>query len=301
MIALLGLGSTALSESPRQWRDIKKNCEGSFEIEKEMKAQGRERACPQYDHCLTFIRDFLKECDSLPIAGASYCKVIPFLNIAQFYEEFKAHWQITNDEYDECSAPSYNRFRAAHLSFGTNIRLMRCKGNFSTCELCLNAAEMLRSKKYNKIERRLILDYRRQHLIQQARQREALDEEKLNSLELESQGQPLQCLFFCDAITTTRGDIPYRGKHKSKAHDNEKKIQNRTIGVELYCGPIKTILLYHTDEFSMGHGANIMIEVQRQALKDCAELLHERGLLMPKKAHFQFDNSGENKVRAMIM
>ena len=132
----------------------------------------------------------------MPIAGGSYCKVIPFLNIAQFYEEFKAHWQITNEEYDECSAPSYNRFRAAHLSFGTNIRLMRCKGNFSTCELCLNAAELLRSKKYNKIERRVILDYRRQHLIQQARQREALDEEKLNSLELDSQGQPLQCLFF---------------------------------------------------------------------------------------------------------
>ena len=46
----------------------------------------------------------------------------------------------------------------------------------------------------------------------------------------------------------------------------------------------------------MGHGANIMIEVQRQALKDLAELLQEHGMVIPKKAYFQFDNSGENKV-----
>ena len=205
------------------------------------------------------------------------------------------HWQIVYDE-EESNVPSYSTFKLAYESFGSDIRLMRCKGNFSTCELCMNAAELLRSRKYNKQERKMILEYRRLHLKQQARQRDVLEEEKLKSLELNQDGQPIQCLFFSDAITTTRGDMPYWGKHKSKAHDSEHHIQNRTIGVEVYCGPIKTIFLYHTDEFSMGHGANIMIEVQRQALKDLAELLQEHGMVIPKKAYFQFDNSGENKV-----
>ncbi len=58
-----------------------------------------------------------------------------------------------------------------------NIRCMRCKGNFSTCNICTCAAELLRNKekKFSKIKRLLILKWRRKHLAQQAHERCALD------------------------------------------------------------------------------------------------------------------------------
>jgi hypothetical protein len=43
-------------------------------------------------------------------------------------------------------------------------------------------------------------------------------------------------------------------------------------------------------------GANIMIEVQRQALIDLAIMLKKQNQKMPKEFIFQFDNCGENKV-----
>jgi len=154
---------------------------------------------------------------------------------------------------------------------------MRCKGNFSSCEICLNAAELLRVKKYKKPQRMKIFEYRSIHLKLQARQRKALEEQKAKCSELDQYSQPIQCLLFTDAITSTRGDTAYWGKQKTKTDDGAKKVANRTIAAEVYCGPIKAIFLYHTDEFSMGHGANIMIEVQRQALADLAILLNEIG------------------------
>jgi hypothetical protein len=44
-------------------------------------------------------------------------------------------------------------------------------------------------------------------------------------------------------------------------------------------------------------GANIMVEVQRQAMIDLARILmEEHEMSMPKAMAFQFDNCGENKV-----
>jgi hypothetical protein len=301
LIALLGYGTTDLSECPRQWRDVKREVmNGSVHATQELRAEGHERAAPQFDHCKAFISDFMFECDAMPTAGNEHVKVVPFISVSQFHDEFESHWKMSNGEGEDSDIPSYSTFKLAYDSFGTDIRLMRCKGNFSTCELCINAAELLRKRRYSKAERQLILDYRMMHLKQQARQRDALEEEKLRSADLDKYGQPIQCLIFSDAITTTRGDTPNWGKFKSKGDDGAPTTENRTIGVEVYCGPIKTIFLYHTDEFGMGHGANIMIEVQRQTLKDLADLLKDEGMAMPKKAHFQFDNSGENKVSRII-
>lgn len=52
------------------------------------------------------------------------------------------------------------------------------------------------------------------------------------------------------------------GKRKSViAH----QIESRVVGVEVYAGPIQETLLYYTDDL-VGHGANIMIEIQRQGI-----------------------------------
>jgi len=42
-----------------------------------------------------------------------------------------------------------------------------------------------------------------------------------------------------------------------------KQIESRVIGVEMYCGFVKEVVLFYTDNLVQG-GANIMIEVQRQ-------------------------------------
>ena len=66
-------------------------------------------------------------------------------------------------------------------------------------------------------------------------------------------------------------------------------------GVEVVCGPIQGVFLYYTDNFNSS-GANIMIEVQRQALKDVADMLADLGKTLPRKLFLQFDNCNENKV-----
>jgi hypothetical protein len=266
----------------------------------EIREEGRERANPQYNHFKAFIDDFIEDCDAMPTTGNENVKITPFLKVSHFYEEFKMHWDLSYGGGETLQAPSYTTFLGAFESFNESVRLMRCKGNFSTCELCSNATELLTSRKYNKQERKLILEYRKQHLKEQARQREALELEKIKAAALDYNGQPTQCVFFSDAITETRGQTPNWGRSSSKADAGAPQVGNRTIGVEAYCGPVRTIFLYHTDEFSLGHGANIMVEVMRQALKDLAYILHnEHRMVMPKKAHFQFDNSGENKVSTL--
>jgi hypothetical protein len=44
------------------------------------------------------------------------------------------------------------------------------------------------------------------------------------------------------------------------------QMENRVIGVEVYCGNINTVFVYYTDDMVSG-GANIMIEIQRQGKK----------------------------------
>ena len=72
-------------------------------------------------------------------------------------------------------------------------------------------------------------------------------------------------------------------------------ITNRIIVVEVYCGPIKTVFIYNTDQL-VRKGANIMIEIMRQATADLSAELRKKGKLLPKKMNWQFDNCAENKV-----
>ena len=55
----------------------------------------------------------------------------------------------------------------------------------------------------------------------------------------------------------------FGGKRKVNV---SKQNESRVIGVEVYCGPIKEVFLYYTDNLVISGGANIMVEFQRQAL-----------------------------------
>ena len=67
-----------------------------------------------------------------------------------------------------------------------------------------------------------------------------------------------------DGMTTAAGETPKfgRGGHRAD-HAGQSTVTSRIIGVEVVCGPINTHFVYATDNL-VSHGANIMVEVQRQ-------------------------------------
>ena len=91
------------------------------------------------------------------------------------------------------------------------------------------------------------------------------------------------------------------GKRQSSSDANANSYSNRVIGVEVVCGPVnKTFFLYVTNNTVRG-GANCIIEVMRQAMKDLQALLkaemNDDTVELPKRMSLQFDNCGENKNR----
>ena len=58
--------------------------------------------------------------------------------------------------------------------------------------------------------------------------------------------------------------------------------------------------MYRTDAL-VGGGANITIELMRQAMIDTSILLRKRGLLFPRTLWLQFDNCGDNKNQYFFM
>lgn len=62
-------------------------------------------------------------------------------------------------------------------------------------------------------------------------------------------------------MTIQTCNTPKIGKYMH--NKNTIQMENRVIGVEVYCGNINTLFIYYTDDLVSG-GANIMIEIQRE-------------------------------------
>ena len=146
----------------------------------------------------------------------------------------------------------------------------------------------------------IVLKFKRLHLKQQqdARIKLALDIEEAKS-SIGPDGQPNVAFIEPDGVSKWLGNTLKMGKGKRTGGDNTKVVENRTIGVDVVCGDIEGKFLYHFDNF-YGHGANIIIEVLRQAQEDLSRLLKERGKVMPRILKLQFDNCGENKNKVIV-
>lgn len=144
-------------------------------------------------------------------------------------------------------------------------------------------------------QRDLIKRFETLHLNQQAAERRFLDDRKLRAAEMDGI-RPKRAFFFPDAMTHYTCLTP----RFQKSSKGDQKVESRFIGVEVYCGPIKTVFIYRTDALIF-HGADIMIEVIRQAMIDLCKLLRGRSLLTPRELWLQFDNSGENKNKEMFV
>ena len=85
--------------------------------------------------------------------------------------------------------------------------MMRCKGNFSTCDICNAANAFLTdgSRRYTTSQRELILKWRRLHLKQQAAERLDLERRRQEALYVDPHThQPTKAFMFGDAMTHRR-------------------------------------------------------------------------------------------------
>ena len=128
------------------------------------------------------------------------------------------------------------------------------------------------------------------HLTQQSKEREFLDQRKIQAAKCDDAGNPLRLFLFSDGFTIYTCNTP----RFSKDSKGDKVIETRIVGTEVICGPIKTVLVYRTDAL-VGGGANITMELLRQAIIDVSLMLRKRGLLFPRTLWLQFDNCGDNK------
>jgi len=151
-------------------------------------------------------------------------------------------------------------------------------------------------KKFTKPQVDIIQKFRQLHLQQQSAERRFLDDRKHLALtRLDEFGNPINALFFIDGMTQYTCQTP-KFKKPSKG---DRTIESRIIGVEVYCGPIKTVFIYRTDSL-VSSGSNIMVEIVRQAMIDLCKLLNDKQLCKPTNLWLQFDNCGENKNKEMF-
>jgi hypothetical protein len=122
-----------------------------------------------------------------------------------------------------------------------------------------------------------------------------LDKRKLEAAKCDDAGNPLMIFLFGDGFTQYTCRTPKFPKDSK----GDSHIETRIVGIEVVCGPIKTVLVYRTDQLVTG-GANITIEITRQALIDVSNLLRQRSLLIPRVLKLQFDNCGDNKNKESL-
>lgn len=127
-------------------------------------------------------------------------------------------------------------------------------------------------------KRRLIISYRNAHHQLQAGLRADCD----RRIDVALSGKAF--MFKIDGMTEYTGQTPRVGieNYQSKGDLGSPKIKNRTVGVEVYCHGIKTTFVYHLDEL-VASGANIMIEVVRQAELDLTAMLGLIGHKLPRE------------------
>ena len=313
IVALGRHGSMDSNQVTKTWRRIKKQIvEGTLSANDKSVTSASGRPMQDYKkrHAIAyiqFITNLYRDeevdkhckasfqtniCDTSPFAGMENIHILPYDNLPQFHEEYKVHCNTRG--IPPCYVAGLTTFRTA-FEEQTNVKFLGAKGSFNTCEVCNNLNSLLKNTKqqFTKEQRQIIHEFKRLHITQQAKARLALEVKKLRCLELDECGQPIEALLYPDGMTEFKGETPKVGStRQSKVNET---ITNRIIGVEVYCGPVKTVFIYNTDQL-VRKGANVMIEIMRQATADLSTELAKRGKRLPKKMNWQFDNCAENKV-----
>ena len=148
-------------------------------------------------------------------------------------------------------------------------------------------------------QRELIKKWRRAHLVKQSNERAAMDEKRARARRSKHGSGPLEAFFLIDAMTEYKTTTP-RFSSDPVGPSSGDHFQARVFGVEVICGHVDGYFIYTTDHY-MGKGANLMVEIQRQAFADLEKLLHLRQRTIKGGiVHLHYDNSTENKNKTMF-
>ena len=106
-------------------------------------------------------------------------KILPFANLTEFYREYMSEEDSTAYENPQHSPfASESTFMSVYKhQFKDKLRCMRCKGNHTTCFVCMNAAIILSQGKrsISSGKKDIIVEYRRRHLTTQEEERAEYD------------------------------------------------------------------------------------------------------------------------------
>jgi hypothetical protein len=201
------------------------------------------------------------------------------------------------------SKASLTCFRSIFLSkFAGGARFMRAKGEHTSCSLCINAAILLcdPGRNWPPAADDIITEWRHMHLLQQRMERDAMDAkaESARSCTLRKTGDPEYVFMAADFVSSYAGDTPFfhvQGRHSKDDH-GKSKIETRMCGVRVICGDINEFWIFYTDNMMPG-GANVMVEIMRQAIAKLTIRLARKGYKLPRKWFLYFDNCPENKNR----
>ncbi|KAJ1411534.1 hypothetical protein B484DRAFT_435569, partial [Ochromonadaceae sp. CCMP2298] len=254
------------SERGKQLDGLAQECYSNDATSKTLKRKLDPRSSKSI-HAESYVRYLAKIlADTCPTDDGVQC--IPYDSFSQLFEEYQAFCTATL--VNKKSVAGKETFRVVLAALHSVIRLLGSKGTFQTCDICNNANDLLRSKRahYNREHRDIILKFKRLHLLQQANERQAQEQNRLSAARDYIDGQPVTAYILCD-------------------------------GVEVVCGPVDAVLCYHTDNLVAG-GANFMVEVMRHILIDLSKLLARHDLRLPRTLHLQLDNCGENKNKEMM-
>jgi hypothetical protein len=193
---------------------------------------------------------------------------VPFASVSQFYNNFvytsmdnyivtygrEAFDDIVGDPPDglqlinhyakTLNLGCYMTFKRILETQHKDVRLLKCKGSFPTCDVCVGASQLLNhdGRRWNDIQRQAINLWHKEHVEQQAAERrDQARRIELARTQYDKRGQPSYLYLTADAMTdyTTRTPKIFRkGERVSKSDaNNDSKIKARVMGFHAVCGP----------------------------------------------------------------
>ena len=225
--------------------------------------------------------------------------VCPFTTIREFYSEYCYHCDVLQTPGSKRAR--YTLFKQCfnELKQMGIVKLRTGKSGFPVCGMCNNIFGLKKSAscKKDEVTRDVLLKLSRLHLLQQKTERLHADN-KVEDAKKISNGQPVLAYFDIDAQSVWTGNTPKFSRKNDQQWKMSSVIENRNIGVRIVCGPIDEYISVCTDNL-IPHGANVLVEVVRFALKYLGSRLQAVNMVLPRKLALQFDNSGEQKVRLL--
>lgn len=160
----------------------------------------KERPATKSMHIEAFWSQYKRYCDHLPAAdGKATVYIVPYNDYKGLYKEYLTQCSLENEVH-----ASYQYFLRIHRENFKNIRLLKAKGNFSRCPICIRASNMLSKRSLSPVQRKIVEEYRQLHLERMKLERAVYAEHRSQANEFPER---FMAIMF-DAMDSSKGDIP---------------------------------------------------------------------------------------------